>query len=46
MTDKPTKKTEAIVLTKDEKEKIIKRYMKTQKQDLEMTRILINKFKQ
>ena len=25
MTDKPTKKTEAIVLTKDEKEKIIKK---------------------
>ena len=46
MTDKPTKKTEAIVLTKNEKEKIIKKYMKIQKLDLVMTRILINKLKQ
>ena len=29
MTDKPTKKTEAIVLTKDEKEKIIKKIWKS-----------------
>ena len=36
MTDKPTKKTEAIVLTKDEKEKTIIKILKTLKLDLAM----------